>query len=403
VNPGNVEGQIPDLVQQPQAVVNEQPAEAFEEDLIHNQMVVDEQPPNPDLQALDQGEDIEQISQSVQVGSSFFSSSGNLGTLLPDLNLATPEEVEDFPEVLLPANPVQPDLQLQDFLEPEIQPDELMNEEEIAAQIAEEQNLLVNVMPQRPATNFHLNLNVGLVRLLDRPIMDPLLPFCFQSKPQPNKLNADVYRLWAKNFSPVGKPELVVQIPKSWASFFLMMLLDPKCFDWAKGFLISTTWKILVNSSPSDDFMDFALPSSCPSGTVIDCNAYKTPSALNPPDPASIQDLPPSFVETTFRRSPRLKSPFGGFKQDHCSSRNCLACAAHPPSLSTDLIRSIAGSICKVPDEKLTDKALKRKPKAFKAIGEKQSEKKSKKKKKSKQETGTHESHNAKDGSDKED
>jgi hypothetical protein len=35
-----------------------------------------------------------------------------------------------------------------------------------------------------------------------------------------------------------------------------------------------------------------------------------------------------------------------------------------PPSLSTDSIRSIAGSICKVPDEKLTDKALKSKSKA---------------------------------------
>jgi hypothetical protein len=194
--------------------VNEQPAEALEEDMVHNQMVVDEQPPFPD-----QGEDIEQISQSVQVGSSVFSSSENSGTILPDLNLAAPEVVEDFPEVLLPANLVQPELQLQDFLEPEIQPDELMNEEEIVAQIAEEQNLLVNVMPQRPATNFHLNLNVVLVRLLDRPIMDPLLPLRFQSNPQPNKMNADVYRLWAKNFSPVGKPELVVQIPKSWASF----------------------------------------------------------------------------------------------------------------------------------------------------------------------------------------
>jgi hypothetical protein len=80
-----------------------------------------------------------------------------------------------------------------------------MNEEEIAAQIAEEQNLLVNVMPQRPATNFHLNLNVGLVRLLDRPIMDSLPPFRFQSNPQPNKLNADVYRLWAKKLFSCGK------------------------------------------------------------------------------------------------------------------------------------------------------------------------------------------------------
>jgi hypothetical protein len=134
------------------------------------------------------------------VGSSVFSSSENSGTILPDLNLVAPEEAEDFPEVLLPANPVQPELQLQDFLEPEIQPDELMNDEEIAAQIDEEQNPLGNVLPHRPATNFHLNLNVGLVRLLDRPIMDPLLPLRFQNNPQPNKLNADVYRLWAKTF-----------------------------------------------------------------------------------------------------------------------------------------------------------------------------------------------------------
>jgi hypothetical protein len=75
-------------------------------------MVVDEQPPNPDQQALAQGEDIAQISQSVQVGSSVFSSSENSGTLLPDLNLAAPAEDDAFPEVLLPANHAQPELQL---------------------------------------------------------------------------------------------------------------------------------------------------------------------------------------------------------------------------------------------------------------------------------------------------
>jgi hypothetical protein len=46
-----------------------------------------------------------------------------------------------------------------------------------------------------------------------------------------------------------------------------------------------------------------------------------------------------------------------------------MRCSPPPPSLSTESIRSIAGSICKVPDEKLTDKALKSKSKAFKAIG----------------------------------
>jgi hypothetical protein len=41
-NPENVEMQIPDPAQQPQPVVNEQPAEAPEEGMVNNQMVVDE-------------------------------------------------------------------------------------------------------------------------------------------------------------------------------------------------------------------------------------------------------------------------------------------------------------------------------------------------------------------------
>jgi hypothetical protein len=186
LNLENVEEQILDQDQQHQAAVNGQPADAIEEDLIQNQMVVDDQPPNLDQQVLDQGEDNAQTSQSVQVGSSVFSSSEISGTLLPDLNLEAPAENDDFqfPKVLLPTNHAQPELQLQNLLEPEIQPDELMNEEEIAAQIAD-QNLHAVVMPQRPATNFNLNLNVGLVRILDRPIMDPLLSIRFQSNPSP--------------------------------------------------------------------------------------------------------------------------------------------------------------------------------------------------------------------------
>jgi hypothetical protein len=187
LNLENVEEQILDQDQQHQAAVNGQPADAIEEDLIQNQMVVDDQPPNLDQQVLDQGEDNAQTSQSVQVGSSVFSSSEISGTLLPDLNLEAPAENDDFqfPKVLLPTNHAQPELQLQNLLEPEIQPDELMNEEEIAAQIVEDQNLHAVVMPQRPATNFNLNLNVGLVRILDRPIMDPLLSIRFQSNPSP--------------------------------------------------------------------------------------------------------------------------------------------------------------------------------------------------------------------------
>jgi hypothetical protein len=60
-----------------------------------------------------------------------------------------------------------------------------------------------------------------------------------QAEAQPKKMCADLFRLWAKNFAPAGNPGFVVQIPDSWAPFFLSMLMDPKSFDWAKSFLSS--------------------------------------------------------------------------------------------------------------------------------------------------------------------
>jgi hypothetical protein len=39
--------------------------------------------------------------------------------------------------------------------------------------------------------------------------------------------------------------------------------------------------------------------------------------------------------------------------------------------LSNKALKAIGGSICKIPEEKLSDSALKNKPKSFKTIGEK--------------------------------
>jgi hypothetical protein len=66
-----------------------------------------------------------------------FSSSEVSGPLLPDLNVAIQEDGDDFqfPDVLLPfSQQAPPPRSPQNFLASEIQPDELMNDEEIAAQ-----------------------------------------------------------------------------------------------------------------------------------------------------------------------------------------------------------------------------------------------------------------------------
>jgi hypothetical protein len=143
-----------------------------------------------------------------------------------------PEEDGDFqfPDVLLPTALVNqhaplgsadPPFQQQDFWGLEIQMEELMNDDEIAAQA------LANLAPQAlmdppiPTNHHNLNINVGLVRFMDSSIPDPGLAESLIAKAQPTKYSADLYRLWAKNFSPVGNPDLVVKIPLNWAPFFL--------------------------------------------------------------------------------------------------------------------------------------------------------------------------------------
>jgi hypothetical protein len=45
-------------------------------------------------------------------------------------------------------------------------------------------------------------------------------------EPQPQKArNADLFRLWGKDFSPVGNPEMQISIPINWAPFFTIKLL----------------------------------------------------------------------------------------------------------------------------------------------------------------------------------
>jgi hypothetical protein len=253
-----------------------------------------------------------------------------------------------------------------------------------------------------PAINFNLNLNVGLVRLYnDFPVnFGPL----FQEQAQPKKLCADTYRLWAKHFAPTGNPEFVVKVPESWVPFFLTRLMDPSSFDWAKSFLGSNSWRVMVGCAPLEDNLQFALPNSCPDSGPIICEEDDLPisEAVNSSHPSSEVEVNP-MVETAFRRSPRIKNRNGGFRQTTCSSKNCLACSSHPPGLSIKVIKDLGASVCKIPEEKLCDSALKGKAKNFKTIGKKKTSGKSTKPKKIKKASHQSKKNDADEEDDEED
>jgi hypothetical protein len=344
------------------------------------------------------------ISLSIAQGSSVFSSSEVSGPLLPDLNVPVQDDEGDlqYPDVLLPMAGVEPAQSPPNFLAPEIQPEELMNDEEIAEQVRqlnvqqfleEQQNLIL------PASNINLNLNVGFFRVLHESSVDfgPFVPA--HSKAQALKPNADLFRLWAKYFSPVGRLEPLVQIPKDWAPFFLKMLLSPESFDWAKSLLLSPSWKALSEFWSAGDHFQFALPTTCPDKDGISCvhrPELSEPSVKlleedpqSPPsnqDPLNSRTTPAAnlLVDTAFRRSPRIREKNGGFKKPSCTDKGCLACSSSPPAIPPAVLRSIGEKVCSIPAEKLSDKALRSKPKTLKAVGEKKSSTKGAKNKKSK-------------------
>lgn len=138
------------------------------------------------------------------------------------------------------------------------------------------------------------------------------------------KLCPDVYRLWAKHFSPAGDPDAVTDIPADWASFFIMMLLSPTHFDWAKGFLNSEAWRFMISCTSTVSTMSFVIPESCPVDKEPQCLSHCDSNRMSP---SSLDDLPMEkkkksstpHVETEARRSPRIVYPVQPFHQ-HCQT-----------------------------------------------------------------------------------
>jgi hypothetical protein len=236
-----------------------------------------------------------------------------------------------------------------------------------------------------PGRTFNLNLNVNMA-LVPAQISgqtDPGWAAFLDRKEKASMLKPipDVHRLWAKHFSSVGFPELVVNIPVDWAAFFTAKLLSPKSFDWAKSFLASKAWQIMINLVGTIELMSFALPPKCPKNAEVRCvspflsqdndsdfESFGKSEKVGQLEASNASVVSP-VVETEARRSPRIRNRNGGFKHNSCPSKNCLACLAVPPSLSGSMMKSVGESYCKVKAGKLQVQELSVKKKGKQAIG----------------------------------
>nr|TKW26668.1 hypothetical protein SEVIR_3G205100v2 [Setaria viridis] len=115
---------------------------------------------------------------------------------------------------------------------------------------------------------------------------------------------------WADRMT--GDPDAVTDIPADWASFFIMMLLSPTHFDWAKGFLNSEAWRFMISCTSTVSTMSFVIPESCPVDKEPLCLSHCDSNRMSP---SSLDDLPVEkkkksstpHVETEATRSPRIK------------------------------------------------------------------------------------------------
>jgi hypothetical protein len=123
-----------------------------------------------------------------------------------------------------------------------------------------------NLNSEVPASGEENVLQVGMVLLPNNLEVDQgmsaLMPFQHPGK----KRSAEGIRLWARHFAPCGNEDCI-QVPLGWENFFIASLLNPSCFDWAKNFLSSEAWDVIIKDSQGD----FSVPFSIPTKRKLEC------------------------------------------------------------------------------------------------------------------------------------
>lgn len=66
-------------------------------------------------------------------------------------------------------------------------------------------------------------------------------------------------------------------------------------------------------------------------------------------------------MDSSVRRSLRIKKANNGFKVSTCADKNCLACDSAPPILSPSIIRNLGKTFRKLDADKISEEALRKK------------------------------------------
>jgi hypothetical protein len=213
----------------------------------------------------------------------------------------------------------------------------------------------------------HLQLTLGRVQTYFSPVPE--------EHDLSKKVSAEGMALWEKYFAPKSTGLAnndsisLVDIPASWFNFITLMLLTPEKFDWAKGFLSSQLWDIMKEPMHKEETVKFAIPDKCVTSQAPSCFSLTelvdeplVPSedSLNTPK-RKRRDSKIALVETEVRRSPRLVLLNDGYKNhDNCSDKYCLTCNAAPPIINTKVVKNLAMSFCKVSEDTVEKKILKK-------------------------------------------
>jgi hypothetical protein len=134
-----------------------------------------------------------------------------------------------------------------------------------------------------------------------------------------------------------------------------MSLLNPSRFDWAKSFLSSTAWNLILKDKESEAFVAFSIPNKCPANEKITCVSeelikrkelqeeggkgamlFASETCNTPESHGVVEKILVStsslhvkrkrskalLVVSEVRRSDKLKDKTTGFKTDACQTKS---------------------------------------------------------------------------------
>lgn len=120
-------------------------------------------------------------------------------------------------------------------------------------------------------------------------------------------LEGENARLWKEHFAPKSATHKAIQVPLEWTNFIISTLITPDRYEWAKGFLTSGMWYIIIQGSESSHTYSFVIPDKCLSVTVSPCEMQAILEEDNSVEPtfstSPVQDIllsSPSYERTRF-------------------------------------------------------------------------------------------------------